>query len=92
MALPFTEHLNPEMIIYDCMDELSAFKFAPTELAIREKELFKKAHLVFTGGHSIYEHKKNQHTNIFPFPSSIDKHHFSAARTIKQEPADQCPA
>src|SRR2546423_15301218 len=28
MALPFTEHLSPEMVIYDCMDELSAFKFA----------------------------------------------------------------
>ena len=32
MALPFTEHLNPDLVIYDCMDELSAFKFAPPEL------------------------------------------------------------
>src|SRR4051812_16816944 len=31
MALPFTDHLSPEMIIYDCMDELSAFKFAPPQ-------------------------------------------------------------
>jgi hypothetical protein len=36
MALPFTEHLNPELVIYDCMDELSAFKFAPPELTQRE--------------------------------------------------------
>src|SRR2546423_13256797 len=43
MALPFTDHLTPELTVYDCMDELSAFKFAPAELAIREKELFKKA-------------------------------------------------
>ncbi len=89
MALPFTEHLNPELMIYDCMDELSAFKFAPPELTIKEKELFKKADIVFTGGHSIYESKKNHHHNIFPFPSSIDKHHFGIARTVKNDPADQ---
>jgi glycosyltransferase involved in cell wall biosynthesis len=89
MALPFTEHLTPELVIYDCMDELSAFKFAPAELTIREKELFKKADIVFTGGHSIYESKKNHHHNIFPFPSSIDKHHFAIARTTKKDPEDQ---
>ncbi|MGN6400988.1 MAG: glycosyltransferase family 1 protein [Flavisolibacter sp.] len=89
MALPFTDHLTPELTIYDCMDELSAFKFAPPELTIREKELFKKADIVFTGGHSIYESKKTAHHNIYPFPSSIDKHHFAVARTTKNDPADQ---
>jgi UDP-galactopyranose mutase len=89
MALPFTEHLTPDLVVYDCMDELSAFKFAPPELTIREKDLFKKADLVFTGGHSIFENKKTAHHNIYSFPSSIDKHHFGAARVIKQEPADQ---
>jgi UDP-galactopyranose mutase len=71
------------------MDELSAFKFAPPELTIREKELFKKADIVFTGGHSIFESKKNAHHNIYSFPSSIDKHHFGAARITKNDPADQ---
>jgi glycosyltransferase involved in cell wall biosynthesis len=89
MALPFTNDLTPELVIYDCMDELSAFKFAPPELTIREKELFKKADLVFTGGHSIYESKKNSHHNIYPFPSSIDKNHFGLARKTKTDPADQ---
>ena len=89
MALPFTEHLQPEMVVYDCMDELSAFKFAPVELAQREKQLFNKADVVFTGGHSIYENKKNAHHNIYSFPSSIDKSHFGKARRIKTEPADQ---
>src|SRR5689334_3980338 len=54
MALAFTQNLTPELVIYDCMDELSAFKFAPPELAVREKELFKKADIVFTGGNSIF--------------------------------------
>lgn len=89
MALPFTEHLNPELVIYDCMDELSAFKFAPPELTQFEKQLFAKADIVFTGGHSIYESKKNAHHNIFPFPSSIDKAHFGKARKIRKDPEDQ---
>lgn len=89
MALPFTDHLTPEMVIYDCMDELSAFKFAPPQLTILEKELFKKADIVFTGGNSIFEFKKDQHPNIYSFPSSIDKEHFGLARNLKSEAADQ---
>ncbi|MDQ6608610.1 MAG: glycosyltransferase family 1 protein [Bacteroidota bacterium] len=89
MALPFTTNLTPELVIYDCMDELSAFKFAPPDISIKEKELFAKADIVFTGGHSIYEHKKNDHHNIYPFPSSIDKSHFGKARKFKSDPVDQ---
>lgn len=89
MALPFTRHLTPEVVVYDCMDELSAFKFAPPELTLFEKELFQKADVVFTGGHSIYENKKTAHHNIYPFPSSIDKAHFGKARKIRKDPVDQ---
>lgn len=89
MALPFTEHLNPKMLVYDCMDELSAFKFAPVELKENEKRLMSKADVVFTGGYSIYEAKKDRHHNIYPFPSSIDKEHFSSARNLTADPADQ---
>lgn len=89
MALPFTSHLNPELVVYDCMDELSAFKFAPPELMQYERDLFAKADIVFTGGHSIYENKKNAHHNIYSFPSSIDKSHFGKARKMKTQPGDQ---
>lgn len=91
MALAFSDHLQPQMIVYDCMDELSAFKFAPPRLKQLEKELLEKADLVFTGGVSLYEHKKHQHHNIYPFPSSIDKEHFGQARVITADPADQQP-
>lgn len=89
MALPFTRHHKPALTIYDCMDELSHFKFAPPRLTQLEDELLKKADLVFTGGHCLYEYKKNRHANIHPFPSSIDKDHFRQARTNRQEPEDQ---
>jgi hypothetical protein len=89
MALPFSNHLVPELVVYDCMDELSAFKFAPPALTINEKELFKRADVVFTGGMSIYESKKDHHHNVHAFPSSIDKAHFGQARKIRKQPDDQ---
>ena len=89
MALTISNHLHPQMIIYDCMDELSNFKFAPVELKQKEKELFRIADVVFTGGQNLFEAKKNDHHNIFPFPSSIDKDHFLQARTLTKEPEDQ---
>ncbi len=89
MALKLTCNLEPEMVIYDCMDELSAFKFAPAELKLLEAELFKQADLAFTGGYSLYEAKKHCHHNIYPFPSSIDKDHFLRARKKLPIPADQ---
>jgi glycosyltransferase involved in cell wall biosynthesis len=89
MALEFSSHITPGLTVFDCMDELSAFKFAPDELKILEKELFDKADIVFTGGYSLYESKKRQHDNIHAFPSSIDKNHFAKAREKGHEPAEQ---
>lgn len=89
MALAVGNYFSPKMIIYDCMDELALFKFAPIELKDREKELFNKADLVFTGGHNLFQAKKNSHHNIHPFPSSIDKEHFIQARNITTDEEDQ---
>ncbi|MCA1579324.1 MAG: glycosyltransferase family 1 protein [Acidobacteria bacterium] len=89
MALDFTRQLRPMAVVYDCMDELSAFKGAPESLTHRERELFQLADLVFTGGQSLYEAKRDQHHSVFAFPSSIDRQHFMQARTCCTEPADQ---
>ncbi len=89
MALQFSNGFQPAVTVYDCMDELSAFKFAPPKLKDLEAKLMAKADVVFTGGHSLYEAKKAQHPNIHPFPSSIDKAHFGKAKTIGKEPEDQ---
>jgi len=43
----FSNHLNPRLIIYDCMDELSAFKFAPPQLTQAELHLLQNADVVF---------------------------------------------
>ena len=89
MALRFTGHLDAETIVYDCMDELSAFLGAPVELGQWEQKLFQRADVVFTGGASLYAAKRRQHQNVHLFASSVDKEHFAAARTPQPDPSDQ---
>jgi len=89
MALRFTDQFNPVAVVYDCMDELSAFKGADSQLPLLEKQLFREVDLVFTGGQSLYEVKRNQHPAVYAFPSSIDASHFGKARTAVNDPDDQ---
>jgi glycosyltransferase involved in cell wall biosynthesis len=73
------EQINFETIIYDCMDELSLFKGAPVHLINQEKYLMAHTDIVFTGGKSLYESKKQLHSNVYCFPSSVDEQHFAQA-------------
>jgi protoporphyrinogen oxidase/glycosyltransferase involved in cell wall biosynthesis len=79
MALPLLACFTPSAIIYDCMDELSAFNQAPRQLQQRESALLSRADLVFTGGTSLYEAKKHRHPQVFCCPSSVDAGHFEQA-------------
>jgi glycosyltransferase involved in cell wall biosynthesis len=91
MALAFTDHLRPRLVVYDCMDELSLFQGAPPELLERERQLLARADVVFTGGMSLYEAKRDRHPNVHGVPSSVDVAHFAAARQGLPDPADQAP-
>jgi len=88
MPLPALRNLKPKAVVYDCMDELANFRFAPPELRLRERELFGWADLVFTGGYSLWEAKRHQHASVHAFPSSVDVAHFAQARGDLPEPAD----
>jgi glycosyltransferase involved in cell wall biosynthesis len=89
MALDYSDHLTPDVTIYDCMDELSAFKNPPAGLVEREDGLFARADIVFTGGLSLYAAKRQRHPHVFAFPSSVDVHHFGRARASLPDPSDQ---
>jgi UDP-galactopyranose mutase len=93
MALPLARRLDPALVVYDCMDELSLFAGAPPELVAREAELMELADVVFTGGPSLYRAKRGRHPNVHCFTSSVDAEHFGRARAGRpdapDEPADQ---
>lgn len=79
MATYMADLGNSSTVVYDCMDELSAFKGAPPELVDRERELMGRAHVMFTGGLSMWLNKKQHHGNCHRFDSGVDVEHFQQA-------------
>ena len=80
MALPLLADLEPRAVVYDCMDDLASFKFAPPELVEREASLIRLADIVLTGGPSLYAARKDRHPNIHCLPSAVDAEHFAPSR------------
>lgn len=89
MMFGIARHVTAAAVIYDCMDELSGFRFAPAELKAREAELMQAADVVFTGGTRLYEARRGRHDNLHCFPSSVDREHFAGARRQSQPSSDQ---
>jgi glycosyltransferase involved in cell wall biosynthesis len=76
-------------VVYDCMDELANFRFAPTDIAEREDLLLSRADVVFTGGYSLHRAKSARHSNVHFYGCGVDVEHFARARapetTIPEE-------
>lgn len=87
MATYLGDLAQDELVIYDCMDELSAFKGAPAELVDRERELMSQAAVMFTGGLSMWQNKSRDHDNCHRFDSGVDVAHFQTAT----DPETQIP-
>jgi len=75
----FAGQLNEQLIVYDCMDELSLFRGAPPELVRRERELLAVADVVFAGGPKIWQAKRELNPNCFCYGCGVDAKHFAQA-------------
>lgn len=80
MALPLLAALRPRLVVYDCMDELSALRAAPRQIHLRERALLQRATLVFASGPALYEAKRALHPALHCLPSAVDPAHFAPAR------------
>ncbi|NWF52541.1 MAG: glycosyltransferase [Nitrospirae bacterium] len=71
-----------ELVIYDCMDDFTSL-ISPYEDREKnfkdERELLKRADIVFAGGYSIADLKKKLRKDIHVFPSAVDTEHFKKA-------------
>jgi len=77
----FGNFLDEIAVVYDCMDELSKFKFADPELVQRERLLLSMADVVFTGGRKMYESKIRYNDNCHFYGCGVDVDHYSKARS-----------
>jgi len=74
-------NLDEVAVVYDCMDELANFRFAPPDIRAREQLLLRRADVVFAGGLSLHEAKSREHPNAHFFGCGVDVEHFSQARS-----------
>lgn len=67
-----------KLTVYDCMDDYASFQtgFAPSEMRSQERLLLSLVDLVFTGGHSMYEARKQRHPRVYCFPSGVEITHY----------------
>ena len=81
MPAPFMIGAFGEAVnVYDCMDELANFRFAPNELVHRERFLLARADVVFAGGRALADAKSRFHGNVHFFGCGVDAAHFGRAR------------
>ncbi len=80
------ESLSTSLVVFDAMDELSAFRFAPDALVRKEAALMHWADLVFTGGPSLYRSRCERHPRVSCFPSGVDTAHYRQAAVSRTQP------
>jgi glycosyltransferase involved in cell wall biosynthesis len=90
MAAPcFIGKIGERAVVYDCMDELSQFKFAPPEIVQRERVLLAAADVVFAGGRKMWLSKSRHNDNAHFYGCGVDVAHFAKARASETPiPAD----
>lgn len=82
MADGFIDTLDPSAVVYDVMDQLSAFKGAPTELIERDRAVLRRADIVLTGGISLYRDKSPFNPDTHLFPSGVETDHFAVTTRL----------
>ena len=86
MMLALAEAFPEAAVVYDCMDDLASFAFAPPAMRARERDLLERADVVFAGGRSLFEARRERARNVMLAPSGVDVEHFAAARQIAPHP------
>ena len=89
MMLGFSAGTRADVVVYDCMDELANFAFAPADIAARESALMARADIVLCGGRSLYAARAARHRNIHCVPSGVDIAHFARGADGLPDPGDQ---
>jgi UDP-galactopyranose mutase len=89
MMLGFSAAAQADLVVYDCMDELANFAFAPADIAVREAALMARADVVLCGGKSLYEARIGRHPEIHCIPSGVDVAHFARGADGLPDPVDQ---
>jgi len=81
MMLALADAFTGAPLVFDKMDELAKFAHADPRIGERERELLRRADVVFTGGRSLFRSVDGRTRNARCYPSGVDVAHFERARS-----------
>jgi UDP-galactopyranose mutase len=85
LAIRLLDVINPDVIIYDAMDELSAFAFAHPALSTREGQLLEQAELVLAGSPSLFREKVGRNPEVHLICSGVERRDFEVTALTSSE-------
>jgi len=86
LAWDLAQELEPSLLIYDVMDDLTAFKNASDALVLRQHQAIASADIVFAGGRSLFEKvQKHRTERAYLFPSGVEPEHYEGARKHRED-------
>ena len=81
MSLAFSGELEPSLLVYDCMDQLAAFRGAPAAMEQLRAACSCSARTSCSPAATACTRPSGtMHAHVHPFPSSVDVAHFRTAR------------
>lgn len=72
--------LDPDVLVYDVMDDLASFHDAPRHLVVRQRQALQQADVVFAGGRTLHRDVAEHRPDAHLLPSGVEPEHYAAAR------------
>jgi glycosyltransferase involved in cell wall biosynthesis len=87
LALDLAEKLGPRTLVYDVMDDLSAFADGGADMARRQQIALRRADLVLAGGRSLHRAATEVRgpAGAHLFPSGVETAHYASSRALRTE-------
>ena len=75
----FARAIPHERLVYDCMDQFTAFESSHAKSLKWEEDLLRASDVVFTGGKTLQKSKEGVNPRTHCFPSGVEFDHFNRA-------------
>ena len=85
LALELATSLDPLVLVYDVMDDLSSFLDAPRQLVLRHRQALHRADVVTAGGRTLHQGVLPHRPDAHLFPSGVEPEHYERARDLRVE-------
>ena len=77
--------LEPDVLVYDVMDDLASFLRAPAQLVMRHRQALARADVVLAGGRTLHQGVLHQRPDAHLFSSGVEPEHYAAARRHRRD-------